>query len=123
MGLAALAAAAAFIYLNPAENDTWLSVALGVLVLTAPLGAKLPLSRHRLRTAALVWIALGLPGGYAFGTSVIYAGVLLGAALLVDAAIGRSGGRPRRALVTFSSGKPRVKFEMSGRGTSRFGRR
>ena len=63
MCLAALATAAAFIYLKPVENDTWLNLALGVLLLAAPLTAKPPLTRTRLLVSALVWIVLGLPAG------------------------------------------------------------
>lgn len=82
--LAVCAALAVFAYLQPARNGTWLSLAVALIVVFAPLCARPPWTRGRVMVSALVWLVLGLLGGYFFGTPVVYAGVLLGAVTLAE---------------------------------------
>lgn len=82
--LAVCAAVAVIAYLQPATNDTWVSVAVALVALFAPLAAKPPWTRERIMVSALVWLAVGFLGGYFFGSPVSFAGVLLGAASLVE---------------------------------------
>jgi len=87
--LAVCAALAVFAYLQPARNGTWVSLAVAVNVLFAPLLARPPWTRGRILVSALVWLVLGFLGGYFFGTPVVYAGVLLGAATLAEQLVRR----------------------------------
>jgi hypothetical protein len=92
IGFAVLAAGAVFAYLYPPANGTWMNLTLGLLVLLAPLASRFPLTRQRLLISAVVWMVLGLPGGYVFGTPVFLAGVALCTAVILAA--GRTGFRP-----------------------------
>ena len=92
--LALLAATVAAFYL---DVSAWANLLIGILVLAAPLVATAPLTRQRLVITALMWTALGLPGGYFFGVSVFYAGILLGGTLLIDVAITRCSARTEQA--------------------------
>lgn len=65
--LALLAAIVAAAYLDPASNGTWVNLLIGILVLAVPLVTTAPLTRQRLLITALIWMALGFPGGYFFG--------------------------------------------------------
>ena len=110
--LSLVAATAATIYLDPASNGTWVNLVVGILVLAAPLLTTAALTRQRVLIAALVWFALGLPGSYFFGTSVFYAGVLLGAALLIDAASSRLSARtPAASPVTSAASQQALHSE------------
>jgi hypothetical protein len=107
--LASVAAMATTLYLDPAGMGTWVNVVIGILVMAAPLVATGPLTRARLLITTSVWLSVGVPGSYVFGIFVVGAGILLGTALVVDAAIscwstctlavrpeaGGSGGTPR----------------------------
>lgn len=108
--LALPAAIVAAVYLDPASNGTWVNLLIGILVLAVPLVTTAPLTRQRLLITALIWMALGFPGGYFFGVSVLYAGVLLGAALLIDVAR-RSARTPQESPATFEAGQQAVDSE------------
>ena len=86
--LAMIAATVVAVYLlGPVGTSMWVNAVVGVLVLAGPLVTRPPLTHQRLGVTAVFWFCVGLPGGYVFGTSVFYAGVLLGAALLIDLAV------------------------------------
>ena len=87
VGLAATAVAVVVVYLDPRENDTWLNLSIGVVVLAAPLATVTALTRQRLLMAVWTWITIGLPGAYVFGTPVFLTSVSLAVALATDALV------------------------------------
>ncbi len=106
--LALCAAAATVAYLELSRTGLWLNLLVALAVLAAPLATRAPLTGLRLMIASVVWIVVGLPGGYFFGTSVFLAGLLLAATLLVEGVLSQHvvNARPGTTEVTEGEGPP-----------------
>ena len=79
--LAVIALTATAFYLRPLELGTWPNLVMALIALATPLVGRPPLTVQRLLICAAVWVGLGMPGGYVFGTPVFYAGCLLSVAV------------------------------------------
>ena len=60
---------------------TLVSLTASAVLLGLPLATRWPLTPRRATISALAWFGVGIPGGYFFGTPIVFASVLMAISL------------------------------------------
>ena len=67
---------------------TLVSLTAAVVLLRLPLASRWPLTPRRATISALAWFGVGIPGGYFFGTAIVFASVLMALSLAISSVCG-----------------------------------